>query len=196
MLTTPSSISPDVLRLCSLIVETPKPTFVPVRVEPGAVFRYCFQAVADKVARDGGACVYGWMIWEYPGFLVEGEFHAIWQDPAGALVDISPKPDGEQLILFLADSTRCWNYRPTPSVRLPLSMDQRVLNTIVQAVATDWLRMKYWDGEEARIPPQAHLEFMKDPISNFLRTGRNDSCGCGSGKKFKQCCLPMIQKCL
>lgn len=26
-------------------------------------------------------------------------------------------------------------------------------------------------------------------IADFLKTGRNDSCPCGSGKKYKKCCL-------
>jgi hypothetical protein len=41
-----------------------------------------------------------------------------------------------------------------------------------------------WDGEEADLPPV-------DPIVNLLRhVGRNDPCPCGSGKKYKKCCLP------
>jgi len=27
------------------------------------------------------------------------------------------------------------------------------------------------------------------PLVNVRKTGRNESCPCGSGKKFKKCCL-------
>lgn len=27
-------------------------------------------------------------------------------------------------------------------------------------------------------------------IADFLKTGRNEPCPCGSGKKYKKCCLP------
>jgi SWIM/SEC-C metal-binding protein len=27
------------------------------------------------------------------------------------------------------------------------------------------------------------------PATTYLKTGRNDPCECGSGKKFKKCCL-------
>lgn len=28
-----------------------------------------------------------------------------------------------------------------------------------------------------------------EPISNHIKLGRNDPCFCGSGKKFKKCCI-------
>jgi len=48
--------------------------------------------------------------------------------------------------------------------------------------------MNHMDPEEAK-----HIKPMKlDPTPRQLRTkkiGRNDLCPCGSGKKFKKCCL-------
>jgi hypothetical protein len=41
--------------------------------------------------------------WEYPGLYLTPEFHAVWADPSGTLIDITPKPDGERHILFAAD---------------------------------------------------------------------------------------------
>ncbi|MBK3517601.1 SEC-C domain-containing protein [Carboxylicivirga sp. N1Y132] len=29
----------------------------------------------------------------------------------------------------------------------------------------------------------------EQPIVNDVKTGRNDPCPCGSGKKYKKCCL-------
>ena len=34
---------------------------------------------------------------------------------------------------------------------------------------------------EDNLPPHVH-------ITSFPKVGRNDSCPCGSGKKFKKCC--------
>jgi len=31
-------------------------------------------------------------------------------------------------------------------------------------------------------------EIIKVPVKNDLKIGRNDSCPCGSGKKYKKCC--------
>ncbi len=39
-------------------------------------------------------------------------------------------------------------------------------------------------------------EWLPDPdwVEEQLRTGRNEPCPCGSGGKFKQCCLPRLEK--
>ena len=38
----------------------------------------------------------------------------------------------------------------------------------------------------AQAPPQNQQQ--RQPISVEEKTGRNDPCPCGSGKKFKKCC--------
>ena len=36
-----------------------------------------------------------------------------------------------------------------------------------------------------------HLLSPPQPIVHLAKTGRNEPCPCGSGKKFKKCCLPL-----
>ncbi|VFS66460.1 Predicted metal-binding protein related to the C-terminal domain of SecA [Kluyvera cryocrescens] len=40
----------------------------------------------------------------------------------------------------------------------------------------------YWMDNPKEAP-------VKQPIVNAQKVGRNDPCPCGSGKKYKQCCL-------
>ena len=40
----------------------------------------------------------------------------------------------------------------------------------------------YWMDNPKEAP-------VKQPIKNENKVGRNDPCPCGSGKKYKQCCL-------
>ncbi len=35
-------------------------------------------------------------------------------------------------------------------------------------------------------------ELIAEPAMDMGRTGRNHPCPCGSGKKFKKCCLPLL----
>jgi len=44
---------------------------------------------------------------------------------------------------------------------------------------------KAWTTVLGQITPEAH--FSK---KNYKKPGRNDPCPCGSGKKYKKCCLP------
>jgi len=47
------------------------------------------------------------------------------------------------------------------------------------------------DDEEEREEEDHYAEPPMQPVRNPLRdVGRNDPCPCGSGKKYKKCCLP------
>lgn len=55
----------------------------------------------------GGDIVFGWIIWEDKEVnFVEACFHSLWKDNQGNLFDITPRKDGEQIILFVQDNTR------------------------------------------------------------------------------------------
>jgi hypothetical protein len=64
--------------------------------------------VLEKIKAEGGAIRFGWNIWEYAGVYLTAEFHAVWVDPSGNLIDITPKPDRETRIIFAGNQT----YRP------------------------------------------------------------------------------------
>jgi len=49
--------------------------------------------------------------------------------------------------------------------------------------AMSWVQWS--DDEEDDVPPP--LQPLRNPLRNI---GRNDPCPCGSGKKYKKCCLP------
>lgn len=52
----------------------------------------------------------------------------------------------------------------------------------------DWTRRT--DGEEAGRDLAPYYDDVPQPVTNLLRgVGRNDPCPCGSGKKYKKCCL-------
>lgn len=102
--TTPSAITPALLAFASSslgglpLVEVP---VVPDRQY--GLYCWCFDGVLQKVKHDGGGVRLGWVIWEWPNAFLNAEFHAVWIEPAGQLVDITPKPLGETRILFAPD---------------------------------------------------------------------------------------------
>ncbi len=47
-----------------------------------------------------------------------------------------------------------------------------------------------FSGRDAPVFPDPRDYEVQQPVTNPLRgVGRNDLCPCGSGKKFKKCCL-------
>ena len=196
MLTTPLTINANVLRLREKIGITTEPVFVPVSLTDGNKIDDCFPNVKRKIANDGGSIQHGWMIWEWPGQLVEGEFHAVWVAPDGNYVDITPKPDGERRILFIPDPDRVYEDDYVDTIRLPLTDDPAILLTIQFNEEMQQLRRKYNDGSgEAKIPTEELIALRakysaslpQPQIRTAPKVGRNDPCPCGSGKKFKRC---------
>lgn len=99
-----------------------------VRCEPvpDRAFNDCFVTVDRQVASNGGAPVFGWAIWEIPGVLIEAEFHAVWQQPEGTLLDMSARPLRCDSITFVPDPNARYAGRQVDNVRAPLSSDPRV----------------------------------------------------------------------
>jgi uncharacterized protein len=47
----------------------------------------------------------------------------------------------------------------------------------------------YWLEKRANTPPPQEQPVMESTVNNEPKVGRNDPCPCGSGKKYKKCCL-------
>ncbi len=50
----------------------------------------CYENVKKHISQNGGDIVYGWSIWEWPQVFIEAFHHALWKNPKGRLIDISP----------------------------------------------------------------------------------------------------------
>lgn len=189
--TTPPEITEDVMRLCRLLDQSQTPVYVPVRPWAGSKVDSCFFNLPEKIAADGGGVQHGWTIWERPGLLVEGEFHAVWVSPAGELIDITPKKDGETEILFLPDVKRVWTGELVDNVRLPLVDNEITRRLVGDSKALFEVRKKHFKGgPRIEIPLALPSDFAGDTPTPTARrkVGRNEPCPCGNGKKYKKCC--------
>lgn len=97
--TTPGIVTSKILNFASLL-EADEPDYIPVVHDPHGLYGWCSDGVHQKILADGGTIVFGWTIWEVPQVFLTAEFHAVWEDASGTLVDITPKPAGETKILF------------------------------------------------------------------------------------------------
>jgi hypothetical protein len=98
----PSSIDDTTLAFCAAI-SAEAPLYVPVAPASHARPAYCFDNSAEQAARHGGEAAYGWAIWHWPGRWFEAEHHAVWREPSGDLLDVTPQPGDPSRILFLPD---------------------------------------------------------------------------------------------
>lgn len=101
-------IDAAVLAFCAHISRH-APVYVPLVPEPDARPAYCFDNSVRQASLHGGAALYGWAIWHWPGRWFEAEHHAVWQRPDGELLDVTPQPGAPEQILFLPDPEKVFD---------------------------------------------------------------------------------------
>lgn len=70
-----------------------------------------------------------------------------------------------------------------------LKIQDDVLGELPLNMSKDGLLPIIFQHEIDHFNGQTILDRVRKPIQNPLKTGRNDLCPCGSGKKYKKCCL-------
>ncbi|WP_268798047.1 SEC-C domain-containing protein [Pseudomonas huanghezhanensis] len=197
----PVSLPSYVKEFCAEISSLP-PQVLDYTSSEGSLPSECFENVKRKVAVAGGQAVFGWQIWEWPGVLVEAEFHSVWQSPAGELFDITPKLENERQIVFVAELGKTYKGERVDNWRKAL-IDNRIVHDFIRLceASFDWFGQTppsgtELEGREARV--YIHFEELKLLLITTLKSGtsRNALCACGSGEKYKRCHEPSVEKIL
>jgi len=150
--------------------------------------------VRKRILEHGGNEVIGWTIWLWPNVLVEAEFHSVWKNHDGELIDITPKQNEEEKILFLPDEKKQYEGRQVDNIRMALR-DDAVVNDFIKLAKNRYEIMNL--GERAgqhgmvsipaeKIHPNIEMGmFLERMLHEKIRA--IDLCPCGSGRKYKRC---------
>jgi hypothetical protein len=196
---TPAELSAQLKRLCEELVPGAAPLYVDVSaVESPA--NECFPLVEERVRSEGGTALFGWSLWEMPSVFIEAEFHAVWKSPTGSLLDISPKKEPTQRILFLPDPTRTYEGYQINNVRRALRADPAVtgflatcdeeyefLNRGDRKAQHGEITLRGADAAEFQQLQLKKAKFQMDMVRMHSEIGAYGPCWCGSGKKVKWC---------
>ena len=198
---TPAELSQPLLSLCQEIVpDGQAPVYLDVNPLQGAPSRECFPIVKEYIRTHGGTSVIGWTLWEMPTLFIEAEFHAVWRAPDGRLLDISPKPEPTQRILFLPDPTKEHQGHQVNNVRRSVCQNLAVVG-FLQACDDEFEFMNRGAraGQYGNISLQRNetveykrimmrkTQFQLQMALHLPKIGAYTPCRCGSGKKTKWC---------
>jgi uncharacterized protein YchJ len=192
---TPATIDKDVKQLVMKVDPTHEPLYVHIKPEQGAEALDCFRVVEQKVKTAGGRIVYGWQVWKTP-HLIEAECHAVWENPKGDLIDITPKQLPVTRILFLEDENVQYQGKQIDNIRLNISGNDLVddLITVSEENFAFLNRGERADVHELSLnhEQKRHLDYiqmMQYMISAMLgqKATRNSPCFCGNMKKYSEC---------
>lgn len=198
--TTPAEISSDLRALIDGLLPGATPEYVDVKpTDMDAQVNECFPCVARHVRGNGGHAINGWTLWELPSVFIEAEFHCVWKQSSGELLDITPKKYATQRILFLPDPFRIYEDQQVSNIRRPLrntpdlraylatfDAEFELMNRddlahqhgLIALSSND--RLEY----EAIHQLRGQLAFA---IDLFPAVNPYSPCPCGSGKKVKWC---------
>lgn len=197
---TPRNIDQNIKRLIHKLNATHEPIFVKVIPEKGSQVKDCFMIVREKVKNAGGRMILGWQIWETK-YLVEAEFHAVWENPNEELIDLTPKEiTNINKILFVEDENLVYEEKQVDNVRLNISSNELVDDLINVSKAifrfnNRGLRAEMYGADliaslnDREINHIKYLQVLQEMISALLfsKGRRTSPCPCNSGKKFKEC---------
>lgn len=79
------------------------PVHIPLREDDHAAYGWPADGVREKIRADGGSIRFGWRLREWQPVMLTAEFHAVWVDPDGNLVDITPNIADGETSLFVPD---------------------------------------------------------------------------------------------
>ena len=174
----------------------------------------CWNNVPLVIEKDGGEIVPGRIVWiEASGKWLHLEAHCCWRTPDGTVVDPTPKGDKEQVIAFVEEPLK-WDghlivsryhcFTNEPAVVEFLELTQQWNSIQSQLKQGEVRRLEDFTPAEQDVYRRMGLaslrlicpmlcELLSAAIGSTIRkgrqhVGRNETCPCGSGRKFKRCC--------
>jgi len=117
-----NKIAPFIRGFCKDI-SNETPILVPIRPVDGKPLNECVNIVPEYILAHGGKERLGWCIHIWKRVLIEAEFHCIWEDPSGKLIDLTPKAEKGGQIIFLPDPNKKYEGRQVNNIRKALTPD-------------------------------------------------------------------------
>jgi len=190
----PKETNPQVERLLDVL--NAEMEIVKVEADPAGKLNNCYYNVLDKVKRDGGKIHYGWVVWQ-SSYLVEAEHHAVWEDDEENLLDITPRKEHYDTIMFVPDNEKVFDGNmAVPNVRLNTTNNGLIDHFIIYSRVIDKLTgLGTRINDESLSIPEPIVEAIngiticRNNTLMFYAEGNttNSKCFCGSSKTYIKC---------
>jgi hypothetical protein len=195
----PAPDDQDLLVILKRLKTDAIPTVVKVDTHADARENECIEIVDKMVSLFGGERILGWQIWQ-GGFLIEAEFHAVWQKDDGQIIDVSIKKNKIPAIVFVPDKGLQYKGKQINSVRVNLTKNPVVddfirLWNIRHKLLNKGKRSELYGEELWRSLTSEQQENIRRVLKlialleQFLESGADEDtlCFCRSGRKYKNC---------
>lgn len=197
----PTLIAPHVLTFCEGISSGSRPSRLAIRPEAGCRPRECFYNVRHKVTTEGGRIRFGWSLLEWPRVFIEAGHHAVYENPDGELLDITPScaEDPQVARVFLPDDAAMYDFdglqSPRSNIQQALADDDKITEYLRLGAELAEIQRRTHNSNQARLSDSdaarssligGRARDLKLEIA-LRYTPQGALCFCTSGKKFKRC---------
>jgi len=181
---TPQTLAEHIIRFCNNN-GVQNPFYVQRQPKPDCQEGDCFENVKKYVAKQGGTILIGWAITSRKNLYLECEAHAIWKTSDGEIVDITQNKENFDKTLFSLQ--RSMRAERTPSKYIPFTQSTLVAEYI--ELRNEFERIRCTSvGDILEIPKPLMDRILEIDEIFMIKVGRNETCPCKSGLKFKHCC--------
>lgn len=182
-----------------------EPVELKVETHPNAKENECISIVDQMIQENGGKRILGWQLWE-SAYILEAEFHVVWETVDGTLKDISRKKEGITYIVFVEDERLVYKNKQMDNIRLnifkiPLVEDFIECCKQVFRLMNKGERSLLYGQDLANRLTRNQLDNIERVTSvktflwQFLESGGKEDylCPCKSGRKYMNCHHKIVQ---
>lgn len=187
-----SHITDHIQKLANCIDSEFEMTSVPIFPGRDAKHSYCYRNVETRVRTHGGKLQNGWSLIQLP-FMVEAMHHAVWENPLGHLIDITPPMFPMREAIFIPDDRITYDGRIIENIKMNITMDSAVDDLIQLDRFQNMLLAQSpmtGDGKRAVTHPLwPRYKELGQNLRVFLLAGRRstDACYCGAAASYADC---------
>lgn len=205
---TPEEITPKLRSACRRLVATSEPLFVDRKPFPASRINKCTFNVQQFLQENPGEMILGWEITIWENVLLDCIGHAVVQQGTN-LICVTPSKYGDTRLLFLPDPGLTFDFLD-PNARMPVAEIQlsarpevaKLIDVTNQEraikvrypVSSQLLVVQGQDAIDLKRLEQLKSELVLKVV--LVTSDHNTRCPCGSGKKFRKCHRPSIERML
>jgi hypothetical protein len=152
----------DVIRAFAAELSPLPPVHLPLRKDARAAYGWPADGVGEMIRTHGGSIRFGWRMREWPGVLLTAEAHAVWVDPDGTLIDITPDvADGDVSLFVPASESFGLDQRPPTRYRVLYAAPDRS-EAIAERIARMNSGQRAYEDRRAQKAGQTLVAWVQD----------------------------------
>lgn len=202
----PNFVSQELKKACLHVAGNDEPIFLEVKPREEYKINKCAYNAKLEAESVGGQVIFGWAVFVWENVMYDFIGHAV-VEVEGQYYCVTPTKKGENKVLFVPDDSISFDFNDPdsrlPSCEVPISKRLEVKKLLEIRENSRTLKIKYpatngpisvsFEDAKALSDLEKQQRELMDKV-NYFHHPLKAKCPCGSGRQFKKCCRPHMQR--